>query len=190
MHLRTLPFTAILALAFTFSGCASDHYDDYEYAPTYTPGGPAYNPGNVNKKVVFERKKAPVTPVKLPNLVVGRMNWIVEGGQAHFRFKVRNEGDAPAGAFSIVALVSSSTNPDAAPLRFTQRNEEPIPARAQQDVYMAVINETAFTSDTTITVDPPTESAPGGAIWESNETDNTDSERWSCDAQSCAPLQP
>lgn len=190
MYSRTLPVATILALSFTFSGCTSYQYDDYEYARPHTLGPDEYTAENNKKKVRrVEKERVATINIRLPNLVVGRMNWTVEGGQAHFRFKVHNEGDAPVGAFSIVALMRSSTKPGAPPLRITQRNEEFIPAHTKQDVYMTVINETTFISDTIVIVDPPTETAPGGAIWESNETDNTDSERWSCDPKGCRVTQ-
>lgn len=187
MHARTFIFAAILLVLMpVIVGCAA--YDDYEYGAAQTPGGPLYKKSAEQKEK--ERsyragKPTILTPVKLPNLVVGRFNWVVEDGRAHFRLKVRNDGDAPAGAFSIVATVKFSDDPDAPPMQFTQRSEEPVPAHAQQDVYMAVIDKAAFISDTVVTVDPPAESAPGGSVWESNETDNTDSERWSCAASGC-----
>jgi hypothetical protein len=191
MRKRTRFLAAMLpALALNVAGCASHHYDDYEYARPHTLGPDEYRAEKDSNKVPrIEKERIVSTDIKLPNLVVGRLNWIVEGGQAHFRFKVRNDGNAPAGAFTAVAIVTSSNDPNAAPMKFTQRSEEPIPAHAQQDVYMAVINSTSFTSDTVVMIDPPTESAPGGKVWETNETDNTDSERWSCNLKGCQMIQ-
>lgn len=186
-----LLFAVILpALALTLHGCATHQYDDYEYPDPHALKRDEDKAAQGKQQVRrIEKERAVSTNIKLPNLVVGRLNWIVEGGQAHFRFKVRNDGNAPAGAFTAVATVTPRDNPGAPPMTFTQRSLDPIPAHAQQDVYMAVINTTSFTSDTLVIVDPPTESAPGGEVWEANETDNTDSEQWNCDAKGCRVIQ-